>query len=163
MRHFIIAAIVAVGLCHLSAVAQETAPGMVSTYEALADTILSVKRAESSFVRALLESHLSAASAAFEQRDYAGAAAHMALFANEGDNAIAGVRKRLVEGGHHHHHHASDDDDDAYDQGFVIVDKAHKAVLLEAAAQMRQAKNERDAKDAWVRFETTSEALLARE
>ena len=162
MRHLISAAIVAVGFCHVSAVAQETAPGMVSTYEALADTILSVKRAESSFVRALLESHLSAATRAFEQREYAEAAAHMALFANEGDNAIAGVRKRLVEGGHHHHH-ASDEDDDEYDQGFVIVDKVHKASLLEAAAQMRQANRESDAKDAWDRFETTAEALLARE
>lgn len=162
MRHLISAAIAAVGFCHVSAFAQETAPGMVITYEALADTILSVKRAESSFVRALLESHFSAASAAFEQGDYEGAAAHMALFANEGDNAIAGVRKRLVEGGHHHHHHASDDDDDEYDQGFVIVDKANKASLLEAAAKMRQAQREGDAKDAWERFETTAEALLTK-
>ena len=163
MRYLISAAIAAVAFCHVSAVAQETAPGLVSTYEALADTILSVKRAEAGLVQALLESHFSAASAAFEQRDYAVAAAHMSLFANEGDNAIAGVRKRLVEGGHHHHHHASDVDDDEYDQGFVVVNKAHKASLLAAAAQMRQAKRKSDAKDAWQRFETTAGALLTSE
>ena len=99
----------------------------------------------------------------YESRDYAEAAANMALFANEGDNAIAGIRKRLVEGGHHHHHHASDDDSDEYDQGYVIVNKAHKASLIEAAAQMRQARKKSAAKAAWKSFETTATALLAAE
>lgn len=159
MHQMIRVAIVASAFCYASAVAQETAPGMVSTYEAIADTILSVKRAEAGFVRALLESYREAARADYERRDYEGAAANMALFANEGDNAIAGIRKRLVDEGHHHHH-ASDEDTASYDQGFVIVDREHKASLLAAAAQMRQASKKAAANDAWLSFEATAGALL---
>jgi len=161
MRHILNAAILAVALCQPTAVAQETPPGMMSLYEALADTILSAKRAEAGFVRVVLEGHRDAARADFERGDYQRAAANIALFANEGDNAIAGVRKRLVDGGHHHH--ASDEGTDAYDPGFVIVDKAHKASLLEMAAQMRRAKNNRAARETWQSFDAAAEALLAAE
>ena len=146
MHHLCKIAIFAIALLPVSAVAQKTPSGMVETYDALADMILSVKRAEVGFIRALLGGYMDAARMDFENRDYAGAAANMALFANEGGNAIAGIRKRLVEGGHHHHHHASDDDTSDFDQGYVIVDKAHKAALIEAAAQMRQAKKKAAAK-----------------
>lgn len=159
MHHILKAAILAFAFCHLSAVAQETSPGMVHTYDALADTILSVKRAEAGFVQALLESYLQAAQSDYERQDYEGAAANMALFSNEGDNAIAGIRKRLVDEGHHHHH-AADDNTETYDQGFVIVDKAHKASLLAAAAQMRQAKKKAAAKAAWLSFRDTAGVLL---
>lgn len=161
MHHLFKAAILATALFHVSAIAQETAPGMVKTYDALADTILSIKRTEVGFVRALLEGYMEAARTDYENRDYEGVAANIALFANEGDNAIAGIRKRLVDGGHHHHH-ASDEDTADYDQGFVIVDKAHKASLLASAAQMRQAK-EKTVVTAWHNFESTAEALLATE
>ena len=161
MHHLFKAAVLATALFHVSAIAQETAPGMVKTYDALADTILSVKRTEVGFVRALLEGYMEAARTDYENRDYKGAAAKIALFANEGDNAIAGIRKRLVDGGHHHHH-ASDEDTADYDQGFVIVDKAHKASLLELAAQMRQAKK-KTVTTVWRNFESTADALLATE
>jgi hypothetical protein len=161
MRHILAAAVLAVAFYQPTAVAQETPPGIVSLYEALADTILSAKRAEAGFARVVLEWHRDAARADFERGDYQRAAANIALFANEGDNAIAGVRKRLVDGGHHHH--ASDEDTDAYDPGFVIVDKAHKASLLEVAAQMRRAQDTGAARDAWQRFDAAVEALLAAE
>jgi len=162
MHHLFKVAMLTIALFHVSAFAQETAPGMVKTYDALADTILAIKRTEVGFVRAMLESYMDAARMDYENRDYEGAAANMALFANEGDNAIAGIRKRLVDGGHHHHHHASDEDTADYDQGFVIVDKANKASLLASAAQMRQAKK-KTAKAAWSNFEDTAKGLLAAE
>ncbi|MDH3784322.1 MAG: hypothetical protein OEV00_03230, partial [Acidobacteriota bacterium] len=48
-----------------------------------------------------------------------------------GDAAVAAVRKRLIDGGHHHH--ADDGDDGKYDPGFVIIDRATKKTLLDAA------------------------------
>ncbi len=44
----------------------------------------------------------------------------MALFANEGDNAIAGIRKRLVEGGHHHN--AAGEEQGIFEEGYVSSD-----------------------------------------
>ena len=49
----------------------------------------------------------------------------------EGDNAVAGVRKRLIEGGHHHN--AAGEAPGIYDQGYVIVTKAAKQAFLEAS------------------------------
>ena len=46
-------------------------------------------------------------------------AALVAQIGNEGDAAVAAIRKRLVEGGHHHH--ASGEQQGIYDPGFVIV------------------------------------------
>jgi hypothetical protein len=140
--------------------AQETMPAMVDTYSALADTILSVRRAEENLVRAVLEGHRHAAVAKYGAGDYGGAAAEIALFANEGDNAIAGVRKRLVAGGHHHHNQSSDENASEFDPGFVIVNRATKASLLDASAQVRKAPEEAAARDAWESFIATSEALL---
>ena len=59
----------------------------------------------------------------------------MALFANEGDNAIAGTRKRLVDGGHHHH--ADGEAKGQYESGFVIVTKGSKVHILAASAALR--------------------------
>ncbi len=55
----------------------------------------------------------------------------VAQLGNEGDSAVAGVRKRLVEGGHHHN--AKGEEQGLYDEGFVIVTKAAKQVFLGAA------------------------------
>ena len=161
--------------------AQETPKPMVDTYSALADAILGLKHAEVAFVTTLLESHYGHAQAATMKGDYANASAQMALVANEGDNAIAGIRKRLVDGGHHHHHadgeghhhaddeghhaddegshHADDASDSEYDTGFVIVTKAAKAEMLAASAAMRSASDEASAKAAWDKFAAAYAAL----
>src|SRR6185295_5003854 len=84
------------------ALGAETKKSLVATYDSLADTILGAKKSEHNLVIAILESHHHAAQRAMRDGKYDDAAAEMALFANEGDNAVGGVRKRLVEGGHHH-------------------------------------------------------------
>jgi hypothetical protein len=162
MRHtlLVVTAGLAAAFAQVPVSAQETMPAMVETYSALADSILSVRRAEENLVRAVLEGHRQAAVARYGAGDYGGAAAEIALFANEGDNAIAGVRKRLVAGGHHHHSQSPDENAPEFDSGFVIVNRATKASLLEAAAHLRKAPEEAAARDAWAGFMATSEALL---
>ena len=49
--------IVAVALLALPLAAQETPQSIVEAYDALADTILSVRAAESTFVAAMLDGH----------------------------------------------------------------------------------------------------------
>lgn len=162
--------------------AQETPAPMVQTYSALADAILGLNQAEVAFMRTLLSTHHGHAEAAAMKGDYAAAAAQMALVANEGDNAIAGIRNRLVEGGHHHHHadgeghhhaddeghhadddgshHSDDTDESAYDPGFIIVTKAAKAVMIEASAAMRSAGDEAAAMAAWEKFAAAYTAVM---
>src|SRR5262245_47490789 len=82
--------------------AQAHPPTPAKSYESLATIILGARQAEEDLVKAILEVHRGAAATKFQSGDFAGAAAEMALFANEGDNAVGGVRKRLLEGGHHH-------------------------------------------------------------
>ena len=104
--------------------AQETPKDMVATYDALADGILALKRAEAGFVRSILDGHRHGAEAHFKAGDMGRAAAEMALWANEGDNAVGGIRKRLVEGGHHHN--ADGEAKGIYEPGYVIVTKKAK-------------------------------------
>ena len=175
MKKFLAVAVVLIAaFAAMPAHAQETPAPMVDTYSALADALIGLNQAEVAFMRTLLETHYGHAQAAAMKGDYAGAAAQMALVANEGDNAIAGIRNRLIEGGHHHHHadgeghhhadqeghhaddagshHADDDNDSAYDLGFIIVTKAAKTVMLEAATAMRSAGDEAAAMGAWEKF-----------
>lgn len=137
---------------------QETPRSTVDTYASLADSILALKRTEANFVRSLLDGHHHAAMS-FQQRGNAErAAAEMALFANEGDNAIAGVRKRLLEGGHHHH--ADDEGKGVYEPGYVIVTKKAKEQLLAASAAMRSAKTDAERNAAWQSFDAAAAPLL---
>lgn len=174
--------ILALAVVTLPASAQETPPSMVATYSGLADAILALKQAELDFMTTLLATHHGHAQAAVQAGDYAGAAAQMALTANEGDNAIAGIRKRLLDGGHHHHHadgeghhhaddaghhaddegshHAEDDSDSLYEPGYMIVTKAAKVEMLAAAAAMRAATDAAAATAAWTRFEAAYEPLF---
>jgi hypothetical protein len=145
------------GCCTLSFF-QDTPRSMADTYGAIADTILAVKRTEANFVRALLDGHHHAAQSFTKAGDSEKASAEMSLFANEGDNAIGGVRKRLVEGGHHHH--ADDGAGGAYETGYVVVTKKAKEQLLAAAAAMRGAKTEADRNAAWKQFEDVAAPLL---
>jgi hypothetical protein len=49
----------------------------------------------------------------------------------EGDNAVAGIRKRLLEGGHHAN--SEGDARGVYDEGYVIVTKAAKKAFRESS------------------------------
>ncbi len=144
-----------------SAAAQSTPPSMVKTYESLATIILGAREAEADLVRAILDGHRRAAEAKFQSGDFAGAAAEMALFANEGDNAIGGVRKRLLEGGHHHN--AAGEEKGIYEPGYVIVTRAAKQAALQASADLRKATADAARKAAWDAFAKVADGLLAAE
>ena len=82
----------------------------------------------------------------------------MALFANEGDNQIGGIRKRLLEGGHHHN--AEGEAKGIYEEGYVIVTKAAKKSCLDAVAALQTAKDDAGRKAAWDAFEAASAPLV---
>ncbi len=130
----------------------------VATYDSLADTILAVKRTEANFVRSLLDGHRHGAMAYMRAKDYERAAAEMALFGNEGDNAIGGVRKRLLEGGHHHN--AEGEAKGIYEPGYVVVTKKAKMQALAASAALRRARTDAERKEAWQQFLTVANSLL---
>lgn len=137
--------------------AQQTPKATVAAYDALADVILGVRQAESGFVKAMLHDHYQGAKRAFEAGDWEKAAAQMALFGNEGDNAVAGIRKRLVEGGHHHN--AAGEDAGIYDEGFVLVTKEDKKKALDASKALREAKDDTARKAAWNDFDAVATKL----
>ena len=141
------------------ALAQQTPPAMVKTYDTLADIILAVDALEVDFARAVLEGHRHAASALFESGDFAGAAAQMALFGSEGDNAMGGVRKRLLQGGHHHHH-ADASAEGKFEPGYVIVTREAKKKILAASAALRRAKTDAERKQAWKTFDGIASGLM---
>jgi len=137
---------------------QETPRTTADTYGSLADAILALKHTEAHLVRSILDGHHRAARAFHEHGDRERAAAEMALFANEGDNAIGGVRKRLLDGGHHHH--AGGEAKGIYDPGFVIVTRAAKEKLLAASAAMRAAKTDDERGAAWHPFDAIASELI---
>ena len=141
--------------------AQKTTPSLAAAYSALADSILALRAAEDGFVRAILDDHYRGAKRSVARGDYEQAAVEMALFATEGDNTIAGIRKRLIEGGHHHN--ADDSAQGKYETGFVIVTRKAKKQLLETSAAMRQATTDEARKAAWDDFDATVAKLLAGE
>jgi hypothetical protein len=142
-----------------SAAAQATPPALVKAYESLATVILGARQAEADLVRALLDGHRRAAEAKFKSGDFAGAAAEMALFANEGDNAVGGVRKRLVEGGHHHN--AAGEQQGVYEPGYVVVPRTAKRAALQASANLRKATADGERQAAWAEFVKVADGLLA--
>ncbi len=134
-----------------------TPKDMVATYNNLADAILAMRHAEENFVRAVLDGHRHAAVAMMEAKNFGGAAAQMALFANEGDNAMGGVRKRLLEGGHHHH--AAGEEQGKFETGFVVVTRDAKQAILEASAKLQRANNETERTAAWNAFLKAADSL----
>jgi hypothetical protein len=158
MRTRWLVALFLIALVPAAAGAQESPPAMVGTYDALADAILSLKQAEADFVRSLLTHHFDAGHMQHMMGHPEQAAAEMVLFANEGDNAVGGIRKRLLDGGHHHH--ADAEAEGIYEPGYVIVTREAKAAMLAAAAEMRQADDEAGAKAAWHKFMEIAESLL---
>jgi hypothetical protein len=146
-------------LLALPAAAQKTPDSLAAAYDDLADSILSLRAAEDSFVRAILDDHYRGAKRSMERDEYDRSAAEMALFATEGDNKISGIRKRLVEGGHHHN--ADDGEDGTYETGFVVVTRKAKKKLLEISATMRQARTGEARRAAWAEFDAIASKLLA--
>ena len=142
------------------ALGAETRKSLVSTYDSIADTILGSKKSEHGIVLAILETHFGAARGRFADKKYDESAAEMALFANEGDNAVGGIRKRLLEGGHHHN--AEGEEKGIYEPGFVIVTKAAKQAALAASAALQAASEDTARKAAWEAFEAAASPLLGK-
>ena len=140
------------------ALGAETRKSFVDTYSAVADTILGSKKAEAGVVRSILESHHGVAHRAFQAGKFDECAAEMALFANEGDNQVGGIRKRLLAGGHHHN--AEGESKGIYEEGFVIVTKVAKKSCLDAAAALQAAGDESGRKAAWSAFDAAAAPLI---
>jgi hypothetical protein len=140
------------------ALGAETKKSLVDTYNSIADSILAANKSEHNVVVVILENHHHAAMAAFKAGKFDDCAAEMALFASEGDNAVGGIRKRLVEGGHHHN--AEGEEKGVYEAGFVIVTKAAKQKAMTASAALLAAKADPDRKAAWDLFESVAGPLL---
>jgi hypothetical protein len=138
--------------------AQESPASLVAAYDDLATSILGLRDAEESFVAAILDSHYRSAKRAMKAEAWEEAAAEMAIFANEGDNAVAGIRKRLVEGGHHHN--AAGEEQGIYDEGYVLVTRKTRKRVLEISAQLRQATTKEGRQQAWDSFATVADELL---
>jgi hypothetical protein len=145
-----------------------TPPEMVATYDALADTILGANKAEKKLALSILaasyghaQGELARARGALKANDAAAAkaavenvAAAVGQIGTEGDNAVAGVRKRLLEGGHHAN--SSGEAQGLYDAGYVVVTKAAKAAFLDSSKAIAMlAKDQKaDALDAeWKKVE----------
>lgn len=158
MKRILLLAALAAGLVALPARAQETPHQLVVTYDHLADSILGLNDAEDSLVRSVLYVHYHAAENAMQAKNYEAAAAQMALFGTEGDNAMEGVRKRLLEGGHHHH--ATAEEEAKFDPGYVIVTRKAKQQILAASKSLRQARDESARTSAWNQFEAAAKPLL---
>ena len=122
-----------------------TPPEMVAAYDALADAILSADKAEDKLVHSILaatyahargelgraQRALKAGDAALARSAVENVAASVGQIGTEGDNAVAGVRKRLLQGGHHHN--AAGEAQGIYDEGYVVVTKAAKQEFLESS------------------------------
>lgn len=147
---------------------------MVSSYHSLADAILAVKKTEEHLVRSILgaayahaQVELGRARAAIKANDTKGAqaalenlAAAVAQMANEGDNAVGAVRKRLLEGGHHHN--AEGEQKGIYDEGFVVVTRVAKQAFLDASrtiGQMARAPKSDALETQWTKVEATWKTL----
>jgi hypothetical protein len=148
----------AAALAALGAAPQQTPKSLVTTYDSLADAILAIERAEDECVRSILAHHYEMAKHHLEGGDAEKAAAEVALFANEGDNAIGGVRKRLLDGGHFRN--AGGHAEGFFDSGFVLVTRKVKEDSLAISAALRQSKSDGERKEAWQRFETLASPLL---
>jgi hypothetical protein len=143
------ATVAAAFLVPAAAQAQAPAPAtpreMVAAYDALADTILGANKAEVKLVHAILaatyghaQGEVARARQALKANDAAAAraaienaATAVGQIGTEGDNAVAGVRKRLLQGGHHAN--AEGERQGIYDDGYVVVTKAAKQAFLDSS------------------------------
>jgi hypothetical protein len=143
------ATVAAAFLVPAAAQAQAPAPAtpreMVAAYDALADTILGANKAEVKLVHAILaatyghaQGEVARARQALKANDAAAArsaienaATAVGQIGTEGDNAVAGVRKRLLQGGHHAN--AEGERQGIYDDGYVVVTKVAKQAFLDSS------------------------------
>lgn len=159
-------------------IAADTPPELVAAYDSLADTILAASKTEHQLILSILATtymHAQAVMGVARSRlqlgeqarsDIEKLAALVSQLGNEGDAAVAAIRKRLLEGGHHHHHHASSEQQGMYDEGFVVVTRAAKKVFLDAATEIGKlsATTDASALDAqWQNVEREYEALMTSE
>ncbi len=158
MKRNTLIVICALALLALPLAAQETPKSIVTAYDALADTILSVRAAERTFVAAMLDGHMHASEVLMKKGDWLGASAQMALFANEGDNQIGGVRKKLLEGGHHFN--AAGEEQGIYEPGYVIVTREAKQSILEISKELRTAETDEARAGAWGKFAEVVDSLM---
>jgi hypothetical protein len=148
---------------------------LVATYKSLADGILALKRTEEDLCRSILaaahahgrvelvraQTAIKGGDAKAAQVAVEGLAAAVGQIATEGDNAVAGVRKKLLDGGHHHN--AAGETQGLYDEGFVIVTRAAKAKLLvssRAIGQMASAPKADALDGEWKKVEAVVDELL---
>ncbi len=139
---------------------QATPKPTVACYSSLADAILALHTTEEEFVRSMLDAHYQAARSAHASGQHEQAAAEMALFGNEGDNAVGGVRKKLLDGGQHHN--AEGEAKGIFEPGYVLVQKNVKVAVLAAASAMRAAKDDAARDKAWKEFIANADPLLAK-
>lgn len=153
--------LVAVVLAALATVAyaedRGTPKDVVASYETLADAILALHKTEDNLIRAMLDGHRHAAAAMHKAGQHEGAAAQMSYFANEGDNAIAGVRKRLIDAGQTHN--SAGEAKGIYEAGFVVVTREAKKQLLDAVAAYQKAANDGDRTAAFDAFNKAADSL----
>jgi hypothetical protein len=153
-----------------------TPPEMVAAYDALADAILGGIKAEKRLVKAILattyahaQAELAQARRAVKAGDNAaaktaleGLAASVAQIGTEGDNAVAGVRKRLLEGGHHAN--SEGEKQGTFDEGYVLVSRAAKKSFLDSSQALARlaAAPKADALDAeWAKVEAAWKQHIA--
>lgn len=148
------AAVLALGSYALGASTQRP---LVATYDKIADSILAAKHSEKAVVSAILASHRQAAGLAAGAKAWGEAAAQIALWGNEGDNAVGGIRKRLLEGGHHHN--AEGESKGLFEEGYVIVTVAAKKQALDLAAALQAAGDDAARGAAVAAFEKLAEEL----
>ena len=153
-----ILALAALALPAAAGEAPATPKSIVAAYDALADTILATRAAELNFVKAMLDGHMHAAKVSYKNGDYEAAAGWMALFANEGDNNLGGVRKKLLEGGHHFN--ADGEEAGIFEDGYVVVTRKAKAGILEASKELRLAQDDEARMAAWKKFAEIAKPLL---
>ena len=148
---------------------------LVATYKSLADGILSLKRTEEDLCRSIIaaahahgrvelvraEAAIKGGDAKAAQAAVEGLAASVGQIATEGDNAVAAVRKKLLDGGHHHN--AAGEQQGIFDEGFVIVTRAAKGKLLassRAIGQMASAPKADALEAEWKKVEAVVDELL---
>lgn len=148
------ATLVALGSYALGASTQRP---LVQTYDKIADGILAAKQSEKAIVAAILLSHRQAASAAAAAGRWDDAAAEMALWANEGDNAVGGIRKRLLEGGHHHN--AEGEAKGIFEAGYVTVTVEMKRTVLTMVAVLQEAKDDAGRRAPFKAFEELADSV----
>ena len=132
-----------------------TPAALVQTYETLADTILAAKQTEWNLVHSILATtyqHAQGVARAAGHKLGAGQSAREEIeslaalvtqLGNEGDAAVAAVRKRLIEGGHHHN--AAGEEKGIYDEGFVIITREAKKAFLDLGKRIGRMSGTSDA------------------